>query len=79
MGPGQAAVYSMHEQYSSHSTYLYSVHNDYNSDTVQLICNINPIEERKATLQRKGRWESNINDWFLFMYSLKWNCAASYF
>ncbi len=23
MGPGQAAVYSMHEQYSSHSTYLY--------------------------------------------------------
>ncbi len=22
----------------------------------------------------KGRWESNINVWFLFMYSQKWNC-----
>jgi hypothetical protein len=28
------------------------------------------------TLQMKGRWESNINDWFPFMYSQKWN---SYF
>ncbi len=26
------------------------------------------------TLQRKGRWESNINVWFPFMYSQKWNC-----
>jgi hypothetical protein len=25
----------------------------------------------------KGRWESNINVWFPFMYSQKWNCAAS--
>jgi hypothetical protein len=27
----------------------------------------------------KGRWESNINFWFLFMYSQKWNCTASLF
>ncbi len=27
------------------------------------------------TLQMKGRWESNINVWFRFMYSQKWNCA----
>jgi hypothetical protein len=26
------------------------------------------------TLQRKGGWESNINVWFPFMYSQKWNC-----
>ncbi len=26
------------------------------------------------TLQMKGRWESNINVWFLFMNSHKWNC-----
>ncbi len=26
-----------------------------------------------------GRWESNINVWFPFMYSQKWNCAASLF
>jgi hypothetical protein len=27
------------------------------------------------TLQMKGRRESNINVWFPFMYSHKWNCA----
>ncbi len=27
-----------------------------------------------TTLQIKGRWESNINVWFLFMYSQKWSC-----
>ncbi len=26
------------------------------------------------TLQMKDRWESNINGWFPFMYSQKWNC-----
>ncbi len=26
------------------------------------------------TLQMKGRWESNKNVWFPFMYSQKWNC-----
>ncbi len=26
------------------------------------------------TPQMKGRWESNINVWFPFMYSQKWNC-----
>ncbi len=31
------------------------------------------------TLQMKGRWESNINVWFRFMYSEKWNCMASLF
>ena len=25
-------------------------------------------------LQMTGRWKSNINVWFLFMYSQKWNC-----
>ncbi len=30
-------------------------------------------------LQMKGRWVSNINVWFPFMYSQKWNCAASLF
>ncbi len=27
-----------------------------------------------TTLQRKGGGESNINAWFPFMYSQKWNC-----
>ncbi len=27
----------------------------------------------------KGRWESNINAWFPFMYSQRWNCAALLF
>jgi hypothetical protein len=27
----------------------------------------------------KGRWESNINVWFPFMYSQKWNCEALLF
>jgi hypothetical protein len=31
------------------------------------------------TLQIKGRWESNINVWFPFMCSQKWNFAASLF
>ncbi len=31
------------------------------------------------TLQIKGRWESNINVLFRFMYSQKWNCTASLF
>ncbi len=31
------------------------------------------------TLQMKVRWESNINVWFWFMYSQKWNCMASLF
>jgi hypothetical protein len=31
----------------------------------------------KPVLQMRGRWESNINVWFRFMYSQKWNCAAS--
>ncbi len=29
------------------------------------------------TLQMKVRWESNINVWFPFLYSQKWNRAAS--
>ncbi len=32
-----------------------------------------------SALQMKGRWESKVNVWFRFMYSLKWNCAASLF
>ncbi len=31
------------------------------------------------TLQMKGRWESNLNVWFRFTYSQKWNCATSLF
>ncbi len=27
----------------------------------------------------RGRWESNVNIWFRFMYSQKWNHTASYF
>ncbi len=27
------------------------------------------------SLQMKGRWKSNINVWFPFMYSQKWNCV----
>ncbi len=27
----------------------------------------------------RGQWESNINVWFPFMYSKKWNCAALLF
>jgi hypothetical protein len=41
----------------------------FNLDGMQLI----------ATLQMKSRWESNINVWLRFMYSQKWNCAASLF
>ncbi len=26
-----------------------------------------------------SRWESNINFWFRFMFSQKWNCAPHYF
>jgi hypothetical protein len=29
--------------------------------------------------QRKGRWESNINFWFPFMYSQKWTVRPPYF
>ncbi len=32
-----------------------------------------------STLQMKGRWEFNINVWFRFMYSQKWNCLTSLF
>jgi hypothetical protein len=32
-----------------------------------------------VTLQMKGKWESNINVWFGFMYYQKWNCVASFF
>ncbi len=32
------------------------------------------IIETETALQMKDRWESNINIWFLFMYSQKWNC-----
>ncbi len=38
--------------------------------------NVIPLAEW-YTLQMKGRWESNINVWFPFMSSQKWNCAAS--
>ncbi len=31
------------------------------------------------TLQMNGRWESNINVWFRFMYSQKLNCMALLF
>ncbi len=30
-------------------------------------------------LQMKGPWESNINVWFRFMHSQKWNCLALLF
>ncbi len=30
-------------------------------------------------LQIKGRWESNLNVWFRFMYSHLWNCASLLF
>jgi hypothetical protein len=29
---------------------------------------------KHPTLQMKGRWESNINVWFPFLYSQKWKC-----
>ncbi len=29
-----------------------------------------------GALQIKGWWESNINAWFQFMYSQKWNCGV---
>ena len=32
-----------------------------------------------CSLHMKSRWETNINVWFPFMYSQKWNCAASLF
>jgi hypothetical protein len=38
------------------------------NDTSSYLC------QYLTTLQMKGRWESNINVWFPFMYSQKWNC-----
>ncbi len=35
---------------------------------------IHPECQISPTLQMKGRWEFNINVWFPFMYSQKWNC-----
>ncbi len=32
------------------------------------------VPQKYSTLQMKGRWESNINGWFQFMYSQKLNC-----
>ncbi len=32
-----------------------------------------------CTLQVKGQWKSNINVWFRFMYSQKWDCSVSLF
>ncbi len=46
----------------------------------QLVIILGPLSDRHSpwslppTLQMKGRWESNINIWFPFMYSQKWNC-----
>ncbi len=37
------------------------------------------VEQIEYPLQVKGWWESNINVWFPFMYSQKWNCKASLF
>ncbi len=34
---------------------------------------INTVYSSTA-LQMKGQWESNINVWFSFVYSHKWNC-----
>ena len=31
---------------------------------------------QQGTLQMKGRWESNINVWFPFMYSQKYNVIS---
>jgi hypothetical protein len=33
----------------------------------------NPLHRLFYALQMKGRWESNINIWFPFMHSQKWN------
>ena len=39
-----------------------------------LLLTTSPTSMHLATLQMKGRWVSNINVWFPFMYSPKWNC-----
>jgi len=49
---------------------LWGVTNFWNQDNIYNTC---------SKLQMKGQWESNINVWFRFMYSQKWNCAASLF
>jgi hypothetical protein len=33
----------------------------------------------EGAMQMKGWWASNVNVWFRFMYSLKWNSLASLF
>ncbi len=38
----------------------------------------NFVAYRVPTLHMKGWWESNINVWFPFMYSQKWNCYFQY-
>ncbi len=45
------------------------------SHTKNILC----LDWALCALQMKGRWESNTNVWFPFMYSQKWNCAASLF
>ncbi len=37
------------------------------------------MEKNIYALQMKRRWEFNLNVWFPFMHSQKWNCAASLF
>ncbi len=39
-----------------------------------VVCVLPIFKVWQGTLQMKDRWESNINVWFPFMYSLKWNC-----
>ncbi len=37
------------------------------------------LSHQYPALKMKDQWESNINVWFPFMYSQKWNCAAFLF
>ncbi len=38
-----------------------------------------PLKHLQSTLEMKGWWESNINGWFWFMSSQKWNWLTSLF
>ncbi len=48
---------------------------------IKIWCTVRPLLQTWifSALLMKGRWESNINLWFRFMYSQKWYCAALLF
>jgi len=58
-------------------SYTYSLELHYRKS--ETFCECSGFLLTATALQMKGWWESNINVWFRFMYSQKWNCTAKLF